>query len=50
MSNFKKRWNITSNWQVFVILVVFAITGSSAALLSKPILNFEIIFNVEVLY
>ncbi len=40
MSNFKKRWNITSNWQVFVILVVFAITGSSAALLSKPILGF----------
>ncbi len=39
MSNFKKRWNITSNWQVFVILVVFAITGSSAALLSKPILG-----------
>lgn len=40
MSNFKQRWNITSNWQVFVILVVFAVTGSTSALLSKPILEF----------
>jgi manganese efflux pump family protein len=39
MENFKNRWNITSNWQVFVILVVFAITGSTAAFLSKPILS-----------
>ncbi len=39
MKNFKKRWNITSNWQVFAIIVVFAITGSSAAYLSKPILG-----------
>ena len=38
MANFKKRWNITSNWQIFVIIVVFAITGSTAAYLSKPIL------------
>ena len=39
MGNFKQRWNIKSNWQVFVIIVVFAITGSTAALLSKPILH-----------
>lgn len=39
MSTFKKRWNIKSNWQVFVILVVFAITGSTAAYLSKPVLS-----------
>lgn len=39
MRNFKQRWNITNNWQIFVILLVFAITGSSAAMLSKPILN-----------
>lgn len=38
MANFKERWNISSNWQIFVIIVVFAITGSSAAYLSKPIL------------
>ncbi len=39
MGNFKQRWNITSNWQVFVIILVFAVTGSSAAMLSKPILH-----------
>lgn len=39
MNNFKKRWNIKSNWQVFVILVVFAVTGSTAAYLSKPVLS-----------
>lgn len=39
MRNFKERWNITSNWQVFVIFLVFAITGSSAAIISKPILK-----------
>ena len=38
MASFKERWNIKSNWQAFVIIVVFAITGSSAAYLSKPIL------------
>jgi manganese efflux pump family protein len=39
MGNFKERWNIKSNWQLIVILVVFAVTGSSAAYLSKPILS-----------
>lgn len=39
MASFKERWNITSNWQVFVILVVFVITGSSSALLAKPFLS-----------
>jgi hypothetical protein len=39
MENFKERWNITSNWQVFVIILVFAITGSTAAMISKPILH-----------
>lgn len=39
MGNFKERWNIKSNWQLFVIIIVFALTGSSAAFLSKPILT-----------
>jgi len=38
MANFKERWSIKSNWQLTVIIVVFAVTGSSAAYLSKPIL------------
>lgn len=39
MTNFKQRWQIKSNWQVLVIIVVFAITGSTAAFISKPILS-----------
>lgn len=35
---FKSRWGITSNFQLVVILVVFAVTGSTSAYLSKPIL------------
>ncbi len=40
MGNFKERWNIISNWQMLIILVVFAITGSTSAYLAKPILAF----------
>ena len=36
MNKLKKRWNISSNWQLTIILIVFAITGSTAAYLSKP--------------
>lgn len=39
MENFKQRWEIKSNWQVVVILIVFAITGSCAAYLSRPVLS-----------
>lgn len=39
MQKFKQRWGIQSNFQLFVIFVVFAITGSTAAFLSKPILD-----------
>lgn len=34
-----KPWNLSNNWQIFVIILVFAITGSSAAMISKPILQ-----------
>lgn len=39
MASFRERWNIKSNWQAFVIIVVFAITGSTSAYLSKPFLE-----------
>lgn len=38
MGNFKERWNIKSNGQFVAIIIIFAITGSSAAYLSKPFL------------
>lgn len=39
MSNLKQRWGIKSNWQMAIIFVVFAITGTTASYLSKPILS-----------
>ena len=39
MQKLKTRWGITSNFQLTIIFIVFAITGSSAAYLSKPILK-----------
>lgn len=39
MEKLKQRWNITSNFQLVVIFIVFAITGSSSAYLSKPVLD-----------
>jgi hypothetical protein len=40
MNKLKLRWNVTSNWQLIIIFIVFAITGSTAAYLSKPITNY----------
>lgn len=37
MKKLKERWGITSNFQLAVIFVVFAITGSASAWLSKPL-------------
>jgi len=34
----KLKWNIQSNFQLFIILVVFAITGSSSLVVADPIL------------
>ncbi|KJD32765.1 diacylglyceryl transferase [Tamlana sedimentorum] len=40
MKKLKERWGITSNWQIAVIFIVFAITGSTASYIGKPILSF----------
>lgn len=36
MDKLKKRWGIESNFQLTMIFIVFAITGSASAWLSKP--------------
>ena len=36
----KKKWGISSNVQLVVIFIVFAITGSVSAKLATPLLNF----------
>jgi hypothetical protein len=37
MKKLKERWQIESNWQLTVIFIVFAITGSTAAKCAGPI-------------
>ncbi|MEO1010153.1 MAG: DUF6787 family protein [Bacteroidota bacterium] len=40
MEKLKKRWGIGSNFQLIVIFVVFAITGSASAKLAEPLVHF----------
>ena len=40
MERLKKKWNINSNFQLVIILIVFAITGSASLFVSSPILDF----------
>lgn len=40
MSRLKEKWGIRSNVQLFVVLVVFAITGTSAARISKALMEY----------
>ena len=35
----KKKWGITSNFQMVIIFIVFAITGSVSAKLASPVLE-----------
>ena len=36
----KEKWNLKSNFQLFIVLIVFAITGSSSLYISKPLMEF----------
>lgn len=40
MEKLKQRWGISSNWAVLAILLVFAINGSFAAWVAKPVTSF----------
>lgn len=40
MNKLKKHWGIESNFQIFLILIVFAITGSTSAKLAGPLCDF----------
>ena len=35
----KEKWNISSNFQLFIIFIVFAITGTTSAKLADPLLE-----------
>ena len=36
---FKKKWNIKSNFQLVIILIVFSVTGSAAIIVKKYIFH-----------
>jgi manganese efflux pump family protein len=36
----KQRWGISSVWQLLILIIVFAITGSSSMFLTNPVLKF----------
>lgn len=40
MKKLKERWNVKSNLQLTIIFIVFAITGSTAAYVSRPVTDF----------
>lgn len=40
MKKLKKRWQIESDWALLAIFIVFAINGSFAAWVAKPVTNF----------
>jgi len=40
MKRLKKKWGITSNFQLFIICIVFAITGSFSVLITEPSILF----------
>jgi|TARA_B110000003_G_scaffold188109_1_gene186989 hypothetical protein len=42
MKKLKERWGITSNFQIVIIFIVFAITGSTSALISGPLTEYLI--------
>ena len=37
MKRLKERWGVTSNLQLTIIFIVFAVTGSASAWLSRPL-------------
>ncbi|MCM5662910.1 DUF6787 family protein [Galbibacter mesophilus] len=40
MEKLKQRWGISSNFQLFIIFIVFGITGSTAAKIAGPVTEF----------
>jgi hypothetical protein len=40
MNRLKEKWQITSNLQLAIIFIVFAITGSTASKIAAPVVHF----------
>lgn len=39
MKRLKEKWGVTYNFQLTIIFIVFALTGSTSAYITKPILG-----------
>ena len=39
LERLKVKWNITSDFQMVIVFIVFTITGSASVFIAKPILN-----------
>jgi hypothetical protein len=37
INRLKTRWNLTSTWQVIIVLIVFACTGTTVLVVKKPL-------------
>ncbi len=40
MEKLKQRWGIESNFSIVIILIVFALTGSSSLKIARPLLDY----------
>ncbi len=38
INNLKKHWGLQSNYQLFIVILVFAITGSTSAMVTRPLM------------
>lgn len=47
MNKLKKHWNISSNTQLLLIFLVFAINGSLSSIITKPVMSFLNIHNAN---
>ncbi len=36
----KERWKLKNNWSVLVVIILFAITGSTSVRIAEPLLDF----------
>jgi hypothetical protein len=48
LENLKKRWQISSNSQLIVVFIVFAITGSTSAWVTRPLFSWLGIHELSV--
>jgi hypothetical protein len=40
IDNLKTRWNLKNTWQVVIILIVFACTGTTVLLIKRPLFSY----------